>query len=35
LTLDFDCLPVSAAQQFANDAAGIAALVALLQGSGV
>lgn len=35
LTLDFDCLPVSAAQQFTNDAAGIAALVALLQGSGV
>jgi transposase len=35
LTLDFDCLPVSAPQQFANDAVGIAALVALLQGSGV
>jgi len=35
LTLDFDCLPVSAAQQFANDADGIAALVGLLQASGV
>jgi transposase len=35
LTLDFDCLPVSAAQQFANDAVGIAALVALLLDSGV
>ena len=35
LTLDFDCLPVSAPQQFANDAVGIAALVALLQNSGV
>lgn len=35
LTLDFDCLPVSAAQQFSNDAVGIAALVALLQDSGV
>lgn len=35
LTLDFDCLPVSAAQQFTNDAAGIAVLVALLQDSGV
>ena len=35
LTLDFDCLPVSAAQQFTNDAVGIAALVALLQNSGV
>jgi len=35
LTLDFDCLPVSAAQQFANDAVGIAAVVALLQDSGV
>jgi transposase len=35
LTLDFDCLPVSAAQQFTNDAAGIAALVALLLDSGV
>jgi transposase len=34
LTLDFDCLPVSAAQQFANDSVGIAALVALLQDSG-
>ena len=35
LTLDFDCLPVSAPQQFTNDAVGIAALVALLQDSGV
>lgn len=35
LTLDFDCLPVSAPQQFSNDAVGIAALVALLQDSGV
>jgi transposase len=35
LTLDFDCLPVSAPQQFANDADGIAALVGLLQASGV
>ena len=35
LTLDFDCLPVSAAQPFTNDADGIAALVALLQDSGV
>ena len=35
LTLDFDCLPVSASQSFANDAAGIAALIALLQDSGV
>ena len=35
LTLDFDCLPVSAAQQFANDSVGIAALLALLQDSGV
>ena len=35
LTLDFDGLPVSAAQQFTNDAAGIAVLVALLQDSGV
>jgi len=35
LTLDFDCLPVSAAQPFTNDAVGIAAAVALLQGSGV
>ena len=35
LTLDFDCLPVSASQQFANDTVGVAALVALLQGSGV
>ena len=35
LTLDFDCLPVSVSRQFANDAVGIAALVALLQDSGV
>jgi len=35
LALDFDCLPASAAQQFANDAAGIMGLVALLQDSGV
>ena len=35
LTLDFDCLPVSAPQQFANDADGITALVGLLQSSGV
>ena len=35
LTLDFDCLPVSASQPFANDAVGIAALIALLQDSGV
>ena len=35
LALDFDCLPVSAPQQFSNDADGIAALVVLLQGSGV
>ncbi len=35
LTLDFDCLPVSAPQQFGNDANGAAALVTLLQGSGV
>jgi transposase len=28
------CLPVSATQQFSNDASGIAALVALLQDSG-
>lgn len=34
-TLDFDCLPVSAPQQFANDADGIVALVDLLKGSGV
>ena len=34
-TLDFDCLPVSAPRQFANDAVGNAALVVLLQGSGV
>jgi len=35
LTLDFDCRPVSAPQQFANDSDGVAALVALLQGSAV
>jgi transposase len=35
LTLDFDCLPVSASKQFSNDEVGIAALAALLQGSGV
>lgn len=35
VTLDFDCLPVSVAQPFANDMEGIAALVALLQDSGV
>lgn len=35
LTLDFDCLPVSRATCFANNAVGIAALVALLQDSGV
>jgi transposase len=35
LTLDFDCLPVSAPQQFANDVDGIVALVDLLKGSGV
>ena len=35
LTLDFDCLPVSAARQFANDANDIGALVELLKGSGV
>ena len=35
LTLDFDCLPVSASQPFANDAVGIAALIALLKDSGV
>ena len=35
LTLDFDCLPVSAPKQFANDSVGIAALVVLLQYSGV
>jgi transposase len=35
LILDFDCLPVSAAQPFTNDLSGIAALVALLQDSGV
>lgn len=34
-TLDFDCLPVSAVQQFSNDAAGIGALVRLLKDSGV
>lgn len=35
LTLDFDCLPISAPQQFANDADGIVVLVDLLKGSGV
>lgn len=35
LTLDFDCLPVSAPQQFANDLDGIVVLVDLLKGSGV
>jgi len=35
LTLDLDCLPVSASQQFANDTAGVTALVSLLQDSGV
>ena len=35
LTLDFDCLPVSAAQPFANDAVGVAAVVTLLQDRGV
>ena len=35
LTLDFDCLPVSAAQQFANDAVGTAGVVVLLRDSGV
>lgn len=34
-TLDFDCLPISAAQQFSNDAQGISALVSLLKDSGV
>jgi transposase len=34
LKLDFDCLPVSAPRQFANDAEGIAALVEMLKGSG-
>lgn len=34
LTLDFDSLPVSAPQQFTNDAEGIGALVELLKGSG-
>ena len=34
LKLEFDCLPVSAPQQFANDAEGIAALVEVLKGSG-
>ena len=33
--LDFDCLPVSATRQFANDAEGIVALVDLLKDSGV
>jgi transposase len=35
VALDFDCLPLSATQQFNNDASGIAAVVALLQDSGV
>ena len=35
LTLDFDCLPLGAPQQFTNDAEGIGALVELLKGSGV
>ncbi|MBI3715357.1 MAG: IS110 family transposase [Betaproteobacteria bacterium] len=35
LTLDFDCLPVSTPQPFANDSLGIEALVALLKDSGV
>ena len=35
LILDFDCLPVSAPQRFANDEDGIGALVALLKDSGV
>lgn len=34
LTLDLDCLPVSAPRQFSNDAEGIDALVELLKGSG-
>lgn len=34
LTLDFDCLPISAPQQFANDGEGIGALVEWLKGSG-
>lgn len=34
-TLDFDCLPISAVQQFSNDAQGISALVRLLKDSGV
>lgn len=34
LTLDLDCLPVSAPRQFSNDAGGIDALVDLLKGSG-
>jgi len=33
--LDVDCLPVSTARQFSNDAGGIAALVQWLLGSGV
>ena len=35
LTLDFDCLPVSAAQPFANDAVGVAAVVTALVVSSV
>ena len=34
LTLDFDCLQVSAPQQFSNDMKGIGALVEMLKGSG-
>jgi len=34
-TLDFDCLPDSAPQQFSNDSEGIAALASLLKESGV
>ena len=34
-TLDVDCLPVSAPQQFANDTQGIAALVKSIKGSDV
>jgi transposase len=33
-TLDVDCLPVNGAQQFRNEASGIAALTALLKDSG-
>ena len=34
-SLDFDCLPDCAPQQFGNDEEGIAALAGLLEGSGV